>query len=110
MCNIEQLLRPRDGNIRQTTFFLQFLRVANASRVRENTVFKADNKNNRKLKALGRMHRHQSHSRVVIEPVGVGSQCSMIDKIAKSVAFGLVVICGGINEFFKVFEPGFGFF
>ena len=56
------MLGARDADIAKAALFLEAIGIRDRTLVRKQAVFHAANKNERKLEALGRVHRHELHA------------------------------------------------
>ena len=70
----------RHADVAEAALLFQFLGIHERARVREQALFHAGEKDQRKFEALGGVQRHERHARVGIELVGVGCQCGVIQE------------------------------
>ncbi len=81
----EPLARPREADVAEPPFLLDFLLVLRRARVREQAFFHAGDDDERELEALGGVHRHQPDAGVLgaVLFVGFRKQRQPIDESAE---------------------------
>src|SRR5690606_5801345 len=104
MRDVEYLLGTRDRYIRKAAFFFEFLEIVLRTRMRKYTIFEANEKDDRKLEALCHMDGHDGNSGRTIIFVRIRRQSGVVDEFPKPVSFLLIVINGGVDQFFQILE------
>ncbi len=78
------LLGAGDADVREAPLLLELDRFGERPAVREDAFFHADEEHGGELETLGRVERHQHDAVVVVEVVGVGDQCHLLEELVEA--------------------------
>ena len=111
----QRFARARDAHIGESPLFFEAPGFVERFLAREQAVFEADEEDERKLQALGRMQRHQLHAvlpglalRLAGFERGVGEERSQLGETGFDILRRALETAGDVDEFVEIFHSRFG--
>ncbi len=96
------------ADVAETALFFELVGVVESARVREETLLKAGEENEREFEALGGVEGHEGDAGFGVELIGVGGEGGVVEEFGKGFAAGFRVVCG-VGQFLEVFNAAEGF-
>jgi hypothetical protein len=103
----ERVHGARHADVAEAALFFKLVGAGERARMREKSLFKAGEKDQREFEALGGVQRHERDASVGIELIGVGGECGVVEEFGESFAalFGIV---RGVGQFLQIFNAAEG--
>ncbi len=97
----ERVHSARHADVAEAALFFEFFGAGQRARMREEALFKASEKNERELKALGGVESHERDAGVGVELIGVRGECGVVEEVGEGFATLLGVV-RGVGKFLQV--------